>query len=67
MKDVHIVTSGRLGKIIWSLRNSSMDLLTLLVMYFKCSPKFNLLRRKYRGILDIEFDLHGSRWLPELS
>ena len=42
MKDLYIVTNDRLGKIIWSLCNSPMDLLTLLVMYFKYSPKFNL-------------------------
>ena len=34
-----------------------MDLLTLLVMYFKCLPKFNLLSKKYPGNFDKKFDL----------
>ena len=42
MKDLYIVTNDHLSKIIWSLRNSPMDLQTLLVTYFKCLPKFNL-------------------------
>ena len=42
MKDLPIVTNDRLGKIIWSLRNSPMNLLTLSVVFFKCLPKFDL-------------------------
>ena len=42
MYDLYIVTNDRLGKTILSLCNSPVDLINLLVMYFKCSPKFNL-------------------------
>ena len=37
---LHIDDSDCLSKIIWSLCNSPMDLLTLLLMYFKYYPKF---------------------------
>ena len=52
MKDLYIVTNDRLGKIIWSFCNSLMDLLTLFVMYFKCSPKLNLLSKNIHGVFD---------------
>ena len=42
MKNLYIVTSNLLRIIIWSLRNSSMGLLNLLVMNLKFFPKFNL-------------------------
>ena len=32
----------RLGNEFWSLSKNPMDLLNLLAIYFKCSPKFNL-------------------------
>ena len=37
---LYIDDSDCLSKIIWSLCNSPMDLLTLLLMYFKYYPKF---------------------------
>ena len=59
MKDLYIVTSGSLGKIISSLCNSPMDLLTLLVMCFKCSPNFNLSSKTHQGVFDMASGLPG--------
>ena len=42
MKDSYIVANDRLSKINWNLRNSPMDLKTLLIRYFRCLPKFKL-------------------------
>lgn len=42
MKNLYIVTSNLLRIIIWSLLNSPMGLLNLLVMNLKFFPKFNL-------------------------
>ena len=36
-----------------------MNLLTSLAIYFKCSPKFNLSSKKYRGAFGMEFKLPG--------
>lgn len=42
MKNLYVVTSNLLRIIIWSLRDSPMGLLNLLVMNLKFFPKFNL-------------------------
>ena len=40
INDLYIVTNDRLDKHSWSLHSSPMDVLTLLAIYLKCSPKF---------------------------
>ena len=40
INDLYIVTNDRLGKHSWTLHSSPMDVLTLLAIYLKCSPKF---------------------------
>ena len=57
MKDLFIVTNDHLGRIIYSLRNSPIDLLSLLVMYLSCSPNLIYYLNTYRGVFDVEFDL----------
>ena len=51
--------SDRLGNNFLSLGNSPMDLLFLLEIYFKCSPKFNLSSKNIPSAFSMEFELPG--------
>ena len=59
---MYIVTNDCLGKHFSNLCGSPMDALTLLVIYLKCSLKFNFSSKTKQGVFGMELVLPGYCW-----